>query len=247
MKKYIVIALCAFTYSNAFSQTEPDIKFNKYLDYRYSVKLYNEASYAKSTRFQNQVPPLKNREIKTESIRFLHPVFGFQWRAAKGNFHEVQINQFNVTKDRIEDVTVDSLTSSYVIVDAKTILTNISLQYEYILNFRKKENARLVPGVGFGLNGYYYKSNYEPLKTNFLAQTNTDAGIRIFINPRLTYFFSGRFFLDASLPVCFSNMYMRSEKISDPAVPSNQQKLSTGNFELFPGLVSARLGLGFKF
>lgn len=247
MKKYIVIALCALTYSNAFSQTEPDIKFNKYLDYRYGVKIYNEAFYAKSTSFKNQIPPLKNREIEMESIRFLHPVFGFQWRGSKGNFHELQLNQLNVAKDRIEDVTVDSLTSSYVIVDAKTVLTNISLQYEYILNFRKTENARLVPGVGFGVNAYYYKNNYEPLKANFLAQTNSDAGFRIFVTPRLTYYFSGRFFLDANLPVCLSNMYARTEKITDPALPSNRQKISTSNFEMFPSVFSARLGLGFKF
>ncbi len=120
------------------------------------------------------------------------------------------------------------------------------MRYEYVLQFRKAKNTRLVPALGFGYSGYYERQSYNPKTTIGFPVINTELGVRLFVVPRLNYFFSKKFYLDLNVPLCLSDISLQLYNIKDPALSVSAQKYGLVNFELFPKLMSMRLGVGMK-
>ena len=245
MKKYVVLALGLMASEDVFARVEPLPKEHKHLEYRYAIKLYNEVSYRESFDITSSSSQGVFRRTH-ETTNYLRPTFAFQWRNKRNNFHEIELNRFNIEKDYSEDRKYD-INGQHIVLDGyRTITTNISVRYEYIIQFGKRKNSRLVPALGLGVNPYYLRQNFIPLTSNIFPQINAEMGFRTFLLPRLSYYFSKRFYLDLNIPLCVTDFSLLHQVIRDPSLPEHLQKYRIVELEAFPKMISARVGLGFK-
>jgi hypothetical protein len=124
--------------------------------------------------------------------------------------------------------------------------TLISLRYEYIVNFNKSKDKKLVPSIGFSINPYFKWNKFSPVISTSFPTSQSFFGARTFITPRLTYCIKPKFFIDINVPLCLSDIYYLNDKKDNPAVPVNQRTITSYDFELFPKIFSGRLGVGLK-
>ncbi len=165
----------------------------------------------------------------------------------KNNFHEIELTDFSLNKMsakiQIGNVNQDTLN----LVDGNELTTtSLSARYEYILNFNKTKDRKLVPSVGFSINLYYKCDNYSPIFSTAYPYSDSYLGSKVFVTPRLTHFLTSKFFIDLNVPLCFANTYARVVNVKDPTIPIADRKVSTIDFQLFPKTFNLRLGVGLK-
>lgn len=247
MKKYIIAAFGLLLANHVCAQdaTKP-VSENKHLNYDFGIKLYNETSFVESKTQMgvNQIPQ-NNLYRESQKTNILKPTIAVIWRNKKGNFHEVELNRLNNDVDSYEDVAYQN-GQRIVINGGRTVNTNLSVRYEYILQFGKRNNSRLVPSLGFGVNPYYERLSYLPKTTNAFPVMFLETGFRTYITPRATYYFSRKFFMDVNVPLALAGFSIQYQKIQDPSLSSSQQKYGVMNFDMFRNMMSARVGLGMK-
>lgn len=214
---------------------------NKNLQFKNSIKIYNYSTY------EREITLLSNssKDINS-SFKVLKPTISFMRKSKKNNFHEIELNNFVLNKDDSKSEFNNTTNNSYVITGQKLITTSISARYEYILNFNKKKDFKLVPSIGFGLNPYYNKLSLKPKTSSSFESSKIKFGFKTFITPRLTYFVSSKLFVDFNIPICIFDMYTNEEKLKNPNLPEHLRTSSNFNFNLFPLFYSLRLGLGVK-
>jgi hypothetical protein len=128
----------------------------------------------------------------------------------------------------------------------RTVNTNLSVRYEHIVQFGKRNNSRLVPSLGLGVNPYYERMSYLPKTTISFPIVILETGFRTYITPRATYYFSRKFFMDVNVPLALAGFSIQYQKIQDPSLSNSQQKYGVMNFDMFRNMLSARVGLGMK-
>lgn len=246
MIKQILAASLILTANITSGQLDTSGKANPNLQYNSAIKIYNESSIQESFKIENlQYTSSQFRRTKTTST-FFHPTFAIQLRNRKKNFHEIELNRWSINREKTIDKQYQP-NGQYVVLDQVRINnTNISLKYEFIIQFCKNRNTRIVPSLGFAINPFYSKERLNPLTSIIFEQSFAEAGFRTFVVPRLSYYFSKKFFLDLNVPLCFTNISYRREIFENPALPIWQQKSGLIQFEVSPKFMSARLGLGMK-
>lgn len=190
---------------------------------------------------------MPTERISSSTLQYLHPTLAFQWKSKNQNFNEVELINFYIKKNIGAREQLDSLGRVETILSTKILHSSaISFRYEYIVNFRKSKSSRFAPSLGYSGNPYFESEQFLPEKANEYKNGQITIGGRVSVIPRLIYYLGARFYMDLNLPICVMDMYYRVNQNENPSIPSNQRRISTFNFELFPKLLSARLGVGLK-
>lgn len=240
MKPFLFYLILLFSFTWLKAQ-------NTYLDYKYSIKLYNLTAYEQSSEngiVDSLMPMVRN---SSTTLQYVHPTFAFQWKTKKQNFKEIELINFYINKTTGSREQLDTIGRVEKVLSKKVLVSSgISLRYEYTVMFKKLKTSKFVPSIGYAANPYFKLDNFVPELSNAFISTKSTLGARGFIIPRLTYFIGSKFFLDLNLPFCVMELYYQVNENENPMIPSNQQRISNINFELFPKVFSARLGLGLK-
>jgi len=123
----------------------------------------------------------------------------------------------------------------------------LSVQYEYILNFNKSMDKKLVPALGFGINPYYRQNNSTPIIATSFHESEKYLGTKVYVTPRLNYHINSKFFIDLNIPFCIINTYLLTDKSEDPTLTIQERTTKSFNFQQFPFILSGRVGAGYKF
>ena len=241
MKKYSITFAIVFITLVSYSQ-------NQYLDFKYGLKVSNLTSFEENTTVTISDPASgTSSQFVEKSLQIFHPTVAFLWKSKKNNFHEVELTSFSFRNQNDNTYQIiDSMAIIQTISGASISTVDISMRYEFILNFSKSKAKKLVPSVGFGVGPYFERYSSNPSTANFFPSTEIQTGIRTFITPRLTYFIGSKLFLDVNLPLCFTDLNVQTSERSDPTIPVEQRSISTFNFRMFPSQFSGRIGIGLK-
>jgi hypothetical protein len=239
MKNYLLILFAIFLTNSAWTQ-------NKYLDYKYSVKIYNLSSYNEETNFRMK-SGFKRYDNKYVNLILLNPTIAFQWKSKKNNFKEIELTNFIFGKHTtINQLVNDSTNVNQTTYDVDQKITYVSIRYEYLLTFNKNKDNKTVFSLGFGINPYFKGDKYIPRISSEFPTTYNDYGLNLFIVPRITYHLTSKIFIELNIPVCLINSYWEYGKSDNPQLPYNQRKVNTVYFEELPINYSCRLGIGIK-
>jgi len=239
MKNHIVIIALLLFISGGTAQ-------NTNLDYKNAFKVYNLTTFEQYSKYRGDTTAYSFRNTTT-LLQILHPTIAFQWKTKKYNFHEIELTNFMLSKTGTKTEIVNDTTGSGQMVNGNDLIaTLISARYEYIFNFNKSKDKKLVPSLGFSINPYFRQNNYIPKISTSFKTVERYFGATTFIIPRLTYYLSSKLFIDVNIPLCFSDIYRLTDKDENPAIPARQQTITNYNFELFPKIFSGRLGVGLK-
>lgn len=239
MKKISFLIVIMFLFHSGWSQTTNT-------SFKFAVKLYNQTTFENYDKTESD-SIFTHYFYTDKTLQILHPTVAFQWKTAKNNFHEIELSDFSLSKTETgADIRNDTSLIYTTINGSNMVTTSISIQYEYILNLNKSDEARFVPSVGFSANPYYRQSNYIPKVTDSFRTSENFIGIRAYIIPRLTWYFSSRFFADINVKLCMVDTYFLWDKDHDPRLTAEAQTENSFNLELFPKIFSARIGVGVK-
>ncbi len=221
---------------------------NTSLDYAGAFKIYNLSSYEQYSVSANMdTTNFSLAQTTHTTFTLFHPTVAFQWKTPKRNFHEIELTGMMAGNKRSQTVLMNDTTNVAPIVGGmNTLIAELSLRYEYILNFNKIRESKFVPSVGFGLNPFYRQISETPVLSNLFPSSEKQFGLRAFITPRVTYFMTKKIFLDLNVPLCFGELNYSSLKQVNPTLAEDSRTTSTINFYQFPKLVSARIGVGIK-
>ena len=241
MKKYLFIFVLLLFVKSGWSQ-------NQNLDYKYALKIYNLSSLDEYERsIKTSDTSLSHLNYTTTTLQILHPTIAFQWKTKKNNFHELELTSFVLGKISTKtENTADTNGISQAINDYDQKTTLISVRYEYILNFNKNKDKKLVPSIGFAVNPYYRENNYLPKISSSFSTSENFFGARVFVTPRLTYYLNSKLFFDINIPICFFDSYLLIDEENNPALPEMQRTTSTYNFNGLSKVYSGRIGVGLK-
>jgi hypothetical protein len=218
---------------------------NTNLDYKSALKIYNLTSFDEQTISRRLTASSPLYQYTYTTLHILHPTIAFQWQSKKNNFHEIELTSFLLGKI---GKTTDSITttSARTISGGDLTITAISVRYEYILNFNKSKDSKLVPAIGFGINPYYRQNKNSPKVTSSFPASDISIGMKALVTPRLTYFLTPKLFIDVNIPLCFFNTFYFAAKENNPALSILERTTNTFNFNLFPKVYGGRIGIGIK-
>ncbi len=222
---------------------------NPQVDYKYTLKIYNLASfeeYTNSTDPENGYSTLFS--FNTRKLDILHPTIAFQWSNKKRNFHEVELTRFTLgnVASISQSQNVNSNTTQ-LLDSERTTTIDISLRYEYILNFRKGQDKKMIPSLGFAINPYCNNIVTRPQVSTSFPTSSWHLGARIFVVPRLNFSLSSRIFLDVNIPICLMDNYQLRNKYDSPIVSLDNRITYSNLIDFMPKMYSLRIGFGFKF
>lgn len=218
---------------------------NTNLDYRSGLKIYNLTTtegLSKTVRLSDT----SSYQFTNTSTQILHPTIAFQWKAKNNNFHEIELTNFVIGKTGAKTEFVADTNGIPFVSGQDVVTTALSVRYEYILNFNKSKDSKLVPSLGFGFNPYFRKNKYSPLASSSFPASESSFGLRAFITPRVTYFITQKIFVDFNIPLCLFDNFILTEMRDNANLPVEQRTVSTYNFNQFPKFISGRIGIGIK-
>lgn len=221
---------------------------NSNLDYKSAVKIYNLTTFEEliTSKKLNDTSSFRNQFTNT-SLQIVHPTIAFQWRSRKNNFHELELTNLMIGKLRSKTEVINDTTGNGETIGGDELSTSlISVRYEYIVNFNKLKERKLVPSIGLAVNPYYRQIDFSPVISSEFPNSETSFGMKAFITPRLTYFMTSKLFLDINVPLCFFDTFYLNNKDESPTIPIPERSISSFNFNLIPRLFSARIGVGLK-
>jgi hypothetical protein len=244
MKKSIlitVVILNLLLLENVWAQ-------NTNLDFNYAIKIYNLTTYEQNIRSERLNDTSSSYYYyTTTNFQILHPTIAFQWKTKKNNFQEIELTSLiidkAVTKTEIKNA---NATNGYLVNGNNIITTSIALRYEYILNFNKLKDRKLVPSIGFSISPYFNRNKISPQLSYSFPTSQSYFGTKMFVAPRLSYFVTSRFFIDLNIPLCAIDAYTLTEKREDPNLKESERSVTTNNFQAFPTIFSGRIGIGLK-
>jgi hypothetical protein len=238
MKKFILIAFSIVVF--LFVQAQ-----NTTPGHKYAIKAYNLTSFY-SGNTTSKLSDSADLNFTTNDLKILHPTLAFQWLNAKGNYHELELTSFELGElSNLEELSGNS-GSGNTIPKTSVITTNIAFRYEYILNFNKSETHKLIPSLGFGGSPYYRLYKYQAKYSWEIPSSQQFIGLSIFATPRLTYNFSSRIFLDLNIPVCVFDFNLLTNHQDNPFLELSERTTSEFNIDMFPKILSGRVGVGLK-
>ncbi len=240
--KLLTILLLTIIVKTGWSQQ------NTHLNYKAGIKIYNLANFDEQTKSRrlNDTSSYRYQYTNT-TLQIFHPTIAFQWKSKKNNFHEIELTNLMFGKiGTITEIVNDTTNNRQTINGGDITTAAISIQYEYILNFNKSKDSKLVPSIGLGINPYYRQNSYNSKISSAFPASDISAGLRTFITPRFTYFVTSKLFIDVNVPICFFDTFYFSDKEDNPAFPIQQRKITTFNYNQFPKIFTGRIGVGLK-
>lgn len=221
---------------------------NTNLDFKSALKVYNLTTFEEQTKSRKLNDSSSYRiQNSITLLQILHPTIAFHWKSKNKNFHEIELTSLVLGKNKtITEITNDTTDNSQTINGGNLITVLISVRYEYIVNFNKSKESKFVPSIGFGIYPYYRQNNHSPVISNSFPTSEISAGVRTFITPRLSYFFTSKLFVDLNIPFCVFDTYILTDKENNPAIPVSQRNISSFNFNSFASIFSGRIGVGLK-
>lgn len=221
---------------------------NTNLDYKNAIKISNLSTFDKTYNPINvNDTSTKNLYTTKTTVQILHPTVAFQWKAKKNNFHEIELTNFSISKVETKTEIINDTTHTQQTINAGNLRTiAIGMRYEYIWNFNKSKDTKWVTSLGFGINPYYQKSSYSPIVSTSFASSDSYAGIKTFLTPRITYYLLPKLFIDVNIPICITEAYIHTNKNDNPTIESNLRTISSIDFAEFPKVYSGRIGIGLK-
>lgn len=171
---------------------------NSFLNYRMALKVYNQTTYEERERSYLTGDSNMYTNFETDrSFQLIQPTIAFQWKAGKSNFHEVEISSIRLGKQGVKTVKTDNNTHLTETIYGKDIIqTSLAVRYEYILNFNKKADHKIVPSLGIGAGSQYNRIKQEPYISTSFPTTSTQVSLKLYVTPRLTYYLNSKLFLD---------------------------------------------------
>ena len=218
---------------------------NKNLDYRNGLKIYNLSTFEENFK-SIRLSDTSSYQFTNTSTQILHPTIAFQWKAKNNNFHEIELTNFEIGKTGAKTEFVADTNGIPFVSGQDVVTTALSVRYEYILNFNKSKDSKLVPSLGLGVNPYFRKNKYSPLASSSFPASESSFGLRAFITPRVTYFITQKIFVDFNIPLCLLDNFILTEMRDNANLPVEQRTVSTYNFNQFPKFISGRIGFGIK-
>jgi hypothetical protein len=220
---------------------------NTNLDYKSALKIYNLTSFDEQTISRRLTASSPLYQYTNTTLQILHPTIAFQWQSKKNNFHEIELTSLMLGKIGTQTEIINDTTNNGQTISGSDLKkTVISARYEYILNFNKSKNSKFVPSIGFGINPYFRQNNYSPKISSLFPTSEISVGMRAFITPRFTYFLTSKLFIDVNIPLCFFDTFYFAGKEDNPAISLLERTTNTFNFNLFPKVISGRIGIGLK-
>jgi hypothetical protein len=199
---------------------------NTNLEFKGAIKFSNQTTVISQSIYDSDTT-LYDWQYRNGTYQIFQPTFAVQWTTKKNNFHEIELSDLRFSSGPM-------------------ILA--SVRYDYIVNFNKKKDSKVVPSLGFGINPYYFQLNTNPQSETQFAESYKYIGARIFVTPGLTYYCCPKFFVDLNIPVCLVDTYYKSYQSSDPTLTIDEMSTNSTNFgAIFPYYFSARIGIGLKF
>ena len=229
-----------------FSQTL--ISQNSNTDYKYGIKLYNLSRYEEIEKPKFLNSTTQNYYFdKKDNLQIFHQTVAFQWKTKKNNFHEIELVDMKFEKQKsITQIRNDSLHGIMTVSGATLTETSIAARYEFTLVFNKQKDKRFVSSLGFAASPYYLSYKSVPELSSSFPVAEKHIGLKMFVTPRMTYYFKKRMFFDVNVPVCISQTEFSQEITGDPSVPTAQRDISSFDARILPKLFSVRLGIGIK-
>lgn len=235
MKKCFLLLILLLFIKSGWSQ-------NPNLDYKKALKVYNLTTYEDYSKSKNDTT-----RFTSTTLQILHPTFAFQWKSKKNNFHEIELTDFHLAKARTKTEITKNLSDNGQLLSGNDLVTtSISVRYDYIINFCKSKDKKLVPSLGFGINPYFRLNKYVPTLSTSFPATEQFFGVRAFFTPRLTYYLTSKLFIDINIPLCVFDYYNLTDKVNNPSLTLNEQKNYSSSFETSPRIFSGRIGIGLK-
>lgn len=238
-KQLIIIGLSVAGLSQMDAQ-------NPNLDYKYAAKVYNLTQY---DMYSGLTTVTSSNRIRTttETLQLFHPTVALQWKSKKNNFHEVELTALTAGKNSTTGKYEDSVNADGLVVSGSEVrTTKIAARYEYILNFNKTKDKKVVASTGFGLSPYFDHQQFIPRTSAEFPSAYTAGGARGFITPRLTFFIRSKMFIDLNLPLCVFDTYLQQNESESPLTAAAQRSVTSYNMDIFPRFVSGRIGVGLK-
>lgn len=199
---------------------------NANLDFKGSIKFSDQVTVL-SQRVYEKDTTLHDLQYRNGSYELFQPTFAVQWKNKRNNFHALELSDFSF---------------------ASGMVLTASMRYDYIVNFYKTKDWKVVPSLGFGANPYFFQTIDNPEVSYEFRTSNTYVGMKVFITPGMTYYFSKKVFLDVNIPFCLFDMYYESYTEEDPTLPLDERKTTSVEFgSVFPEYFSVRFGIGIKF
>jgi hypothetical protein len=220
---------------------------NTKLDYKFALKIYNQSSFEQSSNKASVDTLNNNVQNANSTLQYIHPTIAFQWRTKKQNFREIELINFYVNKKTESLEQLDSNGNVDNVLSKRDVYSSgISMRYEYTVIFKKLKASNFVPSISYAASAYFNHDQFVPKSSNAFKNIQSTLGARGFIIPRLTYFVGSKLFVDLNVPICIMDLYYHVNENENPGIPLNQQRISNINFELFPKVISVRLGVGIK-
>jgi hypothetical protein len=217
-------------------------------DYKIALKIYNLASleeYTNVTASENDSST--QYTFNTRKLDIFHPTFAYQWSNKKEDFHEIELTRFSLSNTVFGAQSQMGNSNSTMLSGSERMRTiDISVRYEYIRNFRKGLDKKMLPSLGFAINPYCNHIVTQPIVSTSFPTSSWHLGARMFVVPRLNFTLSKRIFLDINIPICIVDNYQLRNKYANPAIPLDNRITYSNLFELLPRVYSIRFGVGFK-
>jgi hypothetical protein len=241
MKKFIIQLIVLLSGTALHAQ-------NTHLDYNYALKVCNLGSFERTSWSGPSDWPGYHDLHEAQQLELFHPVFAFQWRSKRDNFHELELSDLKWNHaEEVTEMRQDSAGVSLFVKRTRITQSALSLCYEYTFVFFRNRQYSLVPTLGLGINPYYRRDHFFPGPASVFPEIQTHAGIRTLVTPGLSWFFSERFFADLKIPLCLGNAdFFMDDKKDDPSIPVNEQQLYTFDMKMFPKSYALRLGIGIR-
>jgi hypothetical protein len=221
---------------------------NPYLDYKYAWKINNLTTLS-NNRYPAYVStpyaiPAFRGSIFNNYVQWLHPTFAFAWQSKRKNTHELELIDLVVGRSNINYSTYTTSSGTQTVSD-KTTQTAISMRYEYAINFCTNKESRWVPSLGFSFNPYF--RNFNSFTSDSSIARLKTVGIRVSLNPKITYHFSKRFYATAGIGLTMLD-YSFSNYSTSPGNANGEKSVRTlHSFKNIRDLIEFRVGVGYKF
>jgi len=240
MKNLILILISIILTNTAWTQ-------NKYLDYKYALKIYNLSTYSVVNMRASGKNDSKHFDIYKANLEIINPTIALQWKTKKNNFKEIEFTKLNVAKLTTITSTLNDSTSikeNVENIDQKS--TVISIRYEYQINFSKQNDRKMTFLIGLGFNPYITLDKYRPQLSSFNPSSFTNVGFNFFVIPHLSYNLTSRIFVNLNIPINVTNINLEHVYIDNPNRRPISNKVDTYSFKTFSNNYSLRIGVGIK-
>lgn len=169
----------------------------------------------------------------------------FQMFNRKGNFHELELNQFSIIKNTM---TWPQPSTRVQTGDVRYNLFDFSFRYEYGIQWLKNKNlGRFKLYTGIGINPRYSFSRINPESSIAFSQKSNILELSAQIVPRISYKLTERIDLDLNMPFNFGTFLINRSVSSNPNLANARQLYTQTNFSVPTDQLQFRLGLTFKF